>query len=60
MYLVSGAGQVPRYYCLRVGAGGRTIGKPRQRTVALRMSRLLRSISNARARLAGLGLQKMA
>lgn len=32
MYLVSGAGQVPRYYCLRVGAGGRTIGKPRQRT----------------------------
>jgi hypothetical protein len=25
--LVSGAREVPRYYCLRVGAGGRTIGR---------------------------------
>jgi hypothetical protein len=25
--LVSGAREVPRYYCLRVGAGARTIGR---------------------------------
>jgi hypothetical protein len=37
--LVSGARDVPRYYSLRVGAGGRTIGRPPARMVARREMR---------------------
>jgi hypothetical protein len=44
--LVSGARDVPRYYCLRVGAGGRTIGRRPTERLLKREASLLTPLSS--------------